>query len=53
MEAVRQRVGLPDTYDVIAVLPFGYPTRRLGKGKKKRKPLGEVVSVERFGTPFQ
>jgi len=22
------------------------------KGKKKRKPLGEVASAERFGQPF-
>jgi hypothetical protein len=43
---------LPDRYEVLAVVPFGYPKRALGKGKKKRKPLGEVVSAERFGVPF-
>lgn len=52
LEGVRQKVGLPDTYDVIAVLPFGYPKRALGKGKKNRKPFDEVVSFERFGTPL-
>jgi nitroreductase len=52
MEEVRKKVGLPDTYDVLAVLPFGDPRRRLGKGKKKRKPFSEVVSSERFGTPL-
>jgi nitroreductase len=50
--AVRKKVGLPDSYEVLAVVPFGYPKRALGKGKKKRKPLGEVVSAERFGVPF-
>jgi nitroreductase len=52
LETVRKKVGLPDTYDVLAVVPFGYPKRMLGKGKKKRKPLNEVVSSERFGTPL-
>jgi nitroreductase len=53
LEEVREYVGLPDTYDVLAVLPFGYPKRAVGKGKKKRKPLAEVASAERFGTPYR
>jgi nitroreductase len=53
MEEVRKHVGLPDDYDVIAVVPLGYPKRALGKGKKNRKPLGEVVSRERYGTPYR
>jgi nitroreductase len=52
MEGVREKVGLPESYDVLAVVPLGYPKRKIGKGKKKRKPLGEVVSSERFGTPL-
>ncbi len=52
LEGARQKVGLPDTYDVIAVLPLGYPKRSIGKGKKNRKPFDEVVSFERFGTPL-
>jgi nitroreductase len=49
LEGVRQWAGLPDTFDVLAVVPFGYPKRKLGLGKKKRKPLDEVVSAERHG----
>ena len=52
MDAVRQEFGLPDTYDVLAVLPLGYPTRKV-VGRKKRKPFEEVVSAERFGTPLR
>ena len=52
LEAVRKKVGIPDTYDVLAVVPLGYPKRSLGKGKKKRKPFAEVVSSEHFGTPL-
>lgn len=51
MEAVRKRFGLPDSYEVLAVVPFGYPRRKIGLGRKNRKPFEQVVSSERFGTP--
>ncbi len=51
LENVRIEFGLTDTYDVLGVLPFGYPKRKV-IGNKKRKPLDEVVSAERFGTPL-
>jgi nitroreductase len=51
LDNVRLEFGLPETYDVLAVIPFGYPKRKV-IGKKKRKALSEVVSVERFGTPL-
>ena len=53
LDGVRQAFGLPDSYEVLAVVPFGYPKRKLGQGKKKRKPIGEVVSDETFGTPWK
>lgn len=53
LEDVARAVGLPQTHEVVAVLPFGYPVRSLGKGKKKRKSLAEVASLERFGAPFE
>jgi nitroreductase len=52
LDGVGAKVGLPDTYEVLAVVPFGYPKRKLGKGKKKRKSLSEVASAEHFGTPL-
>jgi nitroreductase len=52
MVEVRSMLGIPKEYDVVAVVPFGYPTRTLGKGNKKRKPLTEVASRDRFGDPF-
>lgn len=51
LDEVRQEFGLPDTYDVLAVVPLGYPKHRIA-GKKKRKPFNEVVSAERFGRPL-
>ncbi len=50
LEGVRQWAGLPDTFDVLAVMPLGYPKRKVGLGKKKRKPFDEVVSAERYGS---
>ena len=51
LEGVRQEFGIPDRYDVLAVVPFGYPKRKV-TGRKKRKPFDEIVSAERFGTPL-
>ena len=50
MEGVREEFGFPAEYDVLAVVPLGYPARKIA-GKKKRKPFNEVVSAERFGEP--
>jgi nitroreductase len=52
LEGVRRKVELPESYDVLAVIPFGYPRRAIGKGIKNRKPLAEVASEGRFGTPL-
>lgn len=53
LEGARRKVGLPAQYDALAVIPFGYPKRSLGKGRKQRKPPAEVVSAESFGTPLR
>jgi len=51
IDAVREEFGVPESFDVIAVMPLGYPRRKV-VGKKKRKPFNEVVSAERFGQPL-
>jgi nitroreductase len=52
MPAVERLLGVPKTMEGLAVLPFGHPAAKLGRGKKNRKPLAVVASRERFGTPF-
>jgi nitroreductase len=52
MEQVKPVLGIPANLDVIAIVPFGYPAKRLGKGRKNRKPLQEVAHRGRFGQPF-
>lgn len=53
LDAINPLLGIPDNLDVLAIVPFGYPVNAAGTGKKKRKPLGEVVHRERFDQPYQ
>lgn len=53
MDAVKPALGIPGEFDVLAILPFGYPAKELGQGKKRRKPMGEVAFRERFGQPYE
>src|ERR1700730_19335271 len=46
-------LGIPGEVSVLAIVPFGYPAENIGKGKKERKPLGEVAYKERWGQPFE
>jgi nitroreductase len=52
MIEVKGLLGIPDDLDVLAIVPFGYPGRAAGRGKKQRRPLAEVAHRERFGQPF-
>jgi nitroreductase len=53
MDAVARLLGVPDTHEVVGVLPFGYPKKKMGLGRKNRKALSEVASAERFDQPFE
>ena len=52
MQGLHDVFGIPADQKVIAILPFGYPVKPGGKGKKNRKPIGEVVHREMFGRPY-
>lgn len=53
LDKVKALLDIPAQHDVLAIVPFGYPTRAVGRGKKDRKPLREVSHLERFGRPFE
>jgi nitroreductase len=53
LPAVNTLLGIPAQLQVLAIVPFGYPAKALGQGKKNRKPLGEVAHRERFDKPFE
>jgi nitroreductase len=50
---VNGLLGIPAELEVLAIVPFGYPTEVKVKGKKRRKPLNEVAHRERFVQPFE
>ena len=52
LSEVNPLLGIPEEVSVLSILPFGYPADAVGKGQKKRKPLGEVAYNERWGNPF-
>jgi len=49
---VKPVLGIPEELGVLAILAFGYPAESVGRGKKTRKPVGEVAHRERFGRPL-
>ncbi len=54
MTQIAYLLGVPDSMDVIAVVPFGYPPEGTGtQGKKRRKALSEVAHRERYGQEFK
>jgi len=53
LDKVKALLDIPDELEVLAIVPFGYPVRTVGRGKKQRKALAEVGHRERFGRPFE
>ena len=53
LDKVNALLEIPAGLDVLAILPFGYPAGKIGRGKKNRKPLGAVAHRERYGQPFE
>ena len=52
MTEVKGLLGIPEDLDVLAIVPFGYPVRAVGRGAKQRRPLAEVAHRGRFGQPL-
>lgn len=52
LSQVKPLLGVPESVEILAVVPFGYPAQVRTKGKKNRKPLAQVAHHERFGQPF-
>jgi nitroreductase len=53
LEGAKPILGVPENLDVLGIVPFGYPARRLGKGRKQRKAVAQVVGRNRFGQLFE
>jgi len=53
LEQAKSLLDVPAGLEVLAILPFGYPARPVGRGKKQRKSLREVAHLERYGRRFE
>jgi nitroreductase len=49
---IKELLAVPDDKMILTVIPFGYPTQKLGAGKKNRKALAEVAHAEKFGVAY-
>jgi nitroreductase len=50
-EKLRKDFNIPAGLEPSVVVGFGYPVKKI-KGKKNRKPLNELVFIEKYGNPF-
>ena len=52
---VKELLGIPETFELVTVLPFGYRAneRRGSMGRKNRKSLSDIAHSEKFGQPYQ
>ncbi len=52
-DEVRAVLDLPAEFMTYAMLPVGYPEEGFGHGPVKRRPLSEVVCVDRWGNSWR
>jgi nitroreductase len=52
-DEVKRLLNIPQEKMILNVIPFGYPDKPVGAGRKQRKPLGEVAHSERFGQAYR
>ena len=52
LEKMRKDYGIPDNLTPSGVVGFGYPARKITGKKKNRKPLAEIVSIDKYGNRF-
>lgn len=53
LKQINPVLGIPEEIEILTIIPFGYPVKAIGKGKKVRKPLGEIAHRERWGQAFE
>ncbi len=51
-EGIMNLLGIPDGYNVLTVLPFGYVNQDSYRGPKYRKSPSQVFHLDRYGEKF-
>lgn len=49
---IKSLLKIPQERMVLTIIPFGYPAKKLGAGKKKRKAVAEIAHAEQYGQPL-
>lgn len=49
---VKSFLQVPEERMVLTIVPFGYPAREVGLGRKQRKALSDIAHRERFGEAY-
>jgi nitroreductase len=49
---IKELLDIPETADLITVIPFGYPTDEEKTKRKIRKRLGKIAYRERYGETY-
>ena len=49
-KGIKNYLSIPDRWDILTVLPFGYFNERIVSSKKLRKSPGEVFHLNEYGT---
>ena len=52
MEDVGTLLDIPPAFEVVAVIPFGFPKDDRIGFRKRRKPIEDVIHSEKFGDPL-
>lgn len=52
LDEVKGFLKVPDDLELLAVIPFGYPAKEVGRGNKQRKARAEITHQEEFGRPY-
>ena len=52
-QQVKEMLGIPNDFELVTVMAFGYPTDEVKAGGKRRKPLSQIAHSERFGQSYQ
>ncbi len=49
---MRRDYGIPSNLEVSVIVGFGYPAKKITGKKKNRRPLEEIVYLEKYGNKF-
>jgi nitroreductase len=53
VENLRKDFGIPNDISPTVVVGFGFPARKITGQRKNRKPMGEIIFLDKFGNSLE